>query len=112
MCLVLLAHRARADLPFVAALNRDEFFARPTAPARFWEDHPPVLAGRDLKAGPQAMSTWGGIARDGRFAFLTNYRDPRARKPGAPSRGGIVARFLANPLSAERALARSRLSAS
>lgn len=91
MCLILLAWRAHPDYPLVVAANRDEFFARPTSPAAFWPDTPQVLAGRDLDAG----GTWLGVARNGRFAALTNYRDPAHNKRGAPSRGELVSRFLA-----------------
>ena len=44
----------------------------PTAIADFWEDHPTILAGRDLLQ----MGTWLGVTKGGRFAALTNYRDP------------------------------------
>lgn len=90
MCLILLAWRAHRRYPLVVAANRDEFFVRPTAPARFWDDAPQVLAGRDLEAG----GAWLGITRGGRFAALTNFRDPERNRPGAPSRGELVASFL------------------
>jgi uncharacterized protein with NRDE domain len=90
MCLILLAHRMHPDYPLVLAANRDEFYVRATAPAAFWEDAPHVLAGRDLEAG----GTWLGLTRSGRWAALTNYRDPPAARPGRPSRGVLVANFL------------------
>lgn len=90
MCLILVAWRIHADYPLVVAANRDEFFARPTAPAAFWQDAPQLLAGRDLEAG----GTWMGFTRDGRFAALTNFRDPAQNRSDAPSRGGLVADFL------------------
>ncbi|MCF8198821.1 MAG: NRDE family protein [Sulfuritalea sp.] len=90
MCLILLAWQVHPDYPLVVAANRDEFFARPTAPAAFWTDTPQLLAGRDLEAG----GTWMGFSRSGRFAALTNYRDPSQNRSGAPSRGGLVAEFL------------------
>ena len=89
MCLILAAWRAVEGVPLVVAANRDEFHARPAAPAQFWEDIPAILAGRDL----QAMGTWMGVARNGRFAAVTNYRG--AREPSAPhSRGALVTGFL------------------
>lgn len=91
MCLILVAWRVHADYPLVVAANRDEFFARPTAPAAFWKEAPQVLAGRDLDAG----GTWMGVTRCGRFAALTNFRDPSQNRKGVPSRGGLVAGFLA-----------------
>lgn len=95
VCLVLVAWQVRRDFPLVVAANRDEFHARRTAGAGFWPDHPSVLAGRDLEAG----GTWLGVSRDGaggyKFAALTNYRDPARHRPDAPSRGRLVADFLA-----------------
>ena len=90
MCLVLLAWHAHPDYPLVVAANRDEFYVRPTAPAAFWDDSPAVLAGRDLEAG----GTWLGVTRTGRFAALTNFRDPSRKKARTPSRGRLVSEFL------------------
>ncbi len=90
MCLVVFGWKARPGLTLAVAANRDEFLRRPTARAAFWADAPGVLAGRDLEAG----GTWLGITRRGRFAFVTNHRDPRSRIEGAPSRGGLVTEFL------------------
>lgn len=95
MCLILVAWQAHPDYPLVVAANRDEFYARRTASADFWPDHPQILAGRDL----EASGTWLGITRCGRFAALTNYRDPARHKPQAPSRGQLVADFLAGNAS-------------
>ena len=89
MCLILLAWRAHAAFPLAVAANRDEFHARRAAAAAFWGDRPAVLAGRDL----EALGTWMGVARNGRFAAVTNYRG--AREPSAEeSRGALVTRFL------------------
>jgi uncharacterized protein with NRDE domain len=89
MCLILLAWRVHPEYPLIVAANRDEFHARPAAPAAFWSDHPSILAGRDL----EARGTWMGVSRNGKFAAVTNYRgafEPRA----AESRGALVTRFL------------------
>lgn len=89
MCLILLAWRAHPALTLAVAANRDEFHGRPAAPAAFWADRPSLLGGRDL----EAMGTWMGIARSGRFAAVTNYRG--AKEPSAgESRGALVTRFL------------------
>ena len=90
MCLILIAHDAHSDFPLVIAANRDEYYQRPTARAGFWQDHPRILAGRDL----ECMGTWLGVTRGGRFAALTNFRDPRERKTDAPSRGQLVSDYL------------------
>lgn len=86
MCLIVVGWRAHPDYPLVVAANRDEFLVRAAVPAHWWTDAPDLLAGRDLEAG----GTWMGVSRDGRFAALTNYRDPSLRRPGAPSRGTLV----------------------
>lgn len=92
MCLILVAWQSHAGLPLVVAANRDEFLARRSASADFWADQPQIVAGRDLEAG----GTWLGLTRTGRFAALTNYRDPGRHQPQAPSRGKLVADFLAS----------------
>jgi uncharacterized protein with NRDE domain len=90
VCLIALAWKTLGPYRLIVAANRDEYFGRPAAPAGFWDDHPNVLAGRDLEAG----GTWLGITLDGRFAALTNYRNPADRKTGAPTRGALVSEFL------------------
>ena len=102
MCLIFVAWRAHPDYPLVVAANRDEFFARPAAEAGWWPDAPSVFAGRDLEAG----GTWLGLDRDGRFAGLTNFRDPQRNRDGTPSRGALVADFLRGRESTAEALAR------
>lgn len=89
MCLITLAWQSHPDYPLIVAANRDEFYGRPTLPARFWPEAPQLLAGRDLAAG----GTWLGVTRQGRFAALTNYRDPAA-PVGERSRGLLVSAFL------------------
>jgi uncharacterized protein with NRDE domain len=90
MCLILVAWRVHPNFPCVVAANRDEYFGRPTAEADWWAEPGDILAGRDLQAG----GTWLGVTRAGRFAALTNFRDPAAIKPDAPSRGTLVTGFL------------------
>ena len=97
MCLILLAWQVHPEYPLVVAANRDEFFARPTAPAAFWSDNSTVLAGRDLSAG----GTWMGVTRNGRFAALTNHRSTPKLSADAPSRGSMVANFLKGAESPE-----------
>jgi uncharacterized protein with NRDE domain len=90
MCLVLIAWRGNSKYPCVVAANRDELHSRPAAPAQWWRSQPPILAGQDLKGG----GTWLGVTRSGRFAALTNYRDPEQRREGGPSRGTLVTSIL------------------
>ena len=86
MCLIVLGWQVHADYPLIVAANRDEYLDRPASPAHWWNDAPDLLAGRDLEAG----GTWMGLNRSGRFAALTNYRDPEQRRTGLPSRGLLV----------------------
>lgn len=90
MCFIVFAYDCHPDYLLVLAANRDEYYARPTAPACFWDDAPHMLAGRDMKQS----GTWMGINLRGRFAALTNYRDPASFKPDAPSRGNLVKGYL------------------
>ncbi len=96
MCLIVLAWRARPDLPLIVAANRDEFHARPAERAGFWKDHPQILAGRDLEAG----GSWMGVSRSGRFAAITNYRGGRDAN-AKESRGALVTAFLASELNSK-----------
>jgi uncharacterized protein with NRDE domain len=101
MCLVLVVWRVHPRYPCLVAANRDEFHARPTARAEWWPDRPQILAGRDLEAG----GTWLGVTRMGRFAALTNYRDPeQPRRATAPSRGALVTSMLESGASVAEGL--------
>jgi len=97
MCLLIFAHRTDPRLPLVLAANRDEFHARPTAASRFWPDQPGLLAGRDLEQG----GTWMGITRSGRFAAITNYRDPARTAPSPRSRGELPLAYLTGEMTPE-----------
>lgn len=95
MCLIVFSWDPRAAYPLLLAANRDEFHARPSAPAAFWDDHPQILAGRDLEAG----GTWLGVSTRGRIAAVTNVRDPEAGERAAPcSRGDLTRDFLTSAL--------------
>jgi uncharacterized protein with NRDE domain len=82
MCLILLAWQTHPEFPLVVAANRDEFYARPSAAAGRWPADPRILGGRDLEAG----GTWLGLREDGRFAAVTNVREPGAPKNQLVSR--------------------------
>lgn len=96
MCVIYFSFGQRVDYPLVLLANRDEFYDRPTAPAERWDDAPQIFAGRDLVAG----GTWLGVTDSGRFAAVTNYRNPDAAK-GSRSRGSLVADFLRSSEPAE-----------
>lgn len=97
MCLIVFAWQICPDSPLIAAANRDEFYARPTAPAGWWDDHPDVYAGRDL----QNHGTWMGITKSGRFAAVTNVRNGTPSRADALSRGLLVAGYLAGEAGPE-----------
>ncbi|KAJ7960148.1 Transport and Golgi organization 2-like protein [Quillaja saponaria] len=79
---------AHALYPFLLFLNRDEYHSRPTKPLAWWEGER-ILGGRDGLAG----GTWLASTRDGRVAFLTNFRE--IQMLSAPkSRGDLPVRFL------------------
>ena len=104
MCLILIANDVHPRYRLILAANRDEFYDRPTAAAAYWDDVPQLFAGRDLVHG----GTWLGITRSGRFAALTNYREPHAVKRDAPSRGELVSGFLESGTGAREYLERLR----
>lgn len=100
MCLMLFAYDYHPQYKLVMAQNRDEYLDRPTLPAEFWLESPEILAGKDLRQG----GTWMGLTKNGRFAALTNYRDPLHTYPLAPSRGHLVHQYLESDLAPERYL--------
>jgi uncharacterized protein with NRDE domain len=96
MCVVFLALNAHPNHRLLLIANRDEFFERPTLNLHRWPDFPHIRGGRDLLGG----GTWLGITDAGRFAAVTNFRDPIA-KTGPESRGELVASFLTSDLPPE-----------
>lgn len=96
MCLLALAWQCHPRYPLIFAGNRDEFHARPAAAASWWPEAPDVFGGRDLEAG----GTWLGLRRDGRFAVVTNFREPDRRPAGKRTRGALTTRFLAGSMTA------------
>lgn len=101
MCLLFHCRDADEKLPFILLANRDEFYERPTRAAEFWSENPEVLAGRDLRR----HGTWLGITRTGRWAALTNFREP-SRASFERSRGDIVRDYLTGDCSARDFAAR------
>jgi uncharacterized protein with NRDE domain len=102
MCLIVFAWRLVQGTPLVAVGNRDEFYDRQAAPAGWWPDYPDLFAGRDLRSG----GTWLGVTRTGRFAAVTNIRNPAMLKPVAPTRGALVSDFLTGSASAREYISR------
>ncbi|WP_163576919.1 NRDE family protein [Halomonas faecis] len=87
MCLIVFRFAPGTPVPLRLVANRDEFHARPAAPLGVWEEAPDIVGGRDLEAG----GTWLAVHRRGRFAAVTNVRDPALKVASdAPSRGQLV----------------------
>lgn len=95
MCLILFSFQQHNDYPLVLTANRDEFYRRPTQPAHWWPDSS-IFAGRDL----QAMGTWLGITRYGRFAAITNVREAGKQVTTLRSRGELTRDYLESSASA------------
>ncbi len=93
MCLVGLSLLPTPEIACVIASNRDELHARPARELHEWPDQD-VIAGKDELAG----GTWMGVSKRGRYAAITNFRHPSARRSGA-SRGQLPLRYLTGDLS-------------
>lgn len=102
MCLIALLFEPSSETPLTVLANRDEFYRRRAAPLSWWKNTP-ILAGKDLGyrswwtpwAKPTlGLGTWLGVNRSGRFAALTNVREPYVTTYQTKSRGLLVSRFL------------------
>ncbi|MEX0963205.1 MAG: NRDE family protein [Pseudohongiellaceae bacterium] len=101
MCLIIFAYQSDPRFPLVVAANRDELYTRPSAQADLWTDENSrveLLSGRDLLAG----GTWLGVTQQGRFAAVTNIRDPSLTEPKPRSRGDLTRQFLAGDATPEQ----------
>ena len=97
MCLILFAWQQHPEFPLIVAANRDEFFHRPSESIKPWAERTNIIAGRDLESG----GTWLGISLAGRFAAVTNYREPGFSLENPISRGLLVSNFLESDVSAD-----------
>jgi uncharacterized protein with NRDE domain len=100
MCLIAFAYQASKRYPLIIAANRDEYLDRPTAPLALWQSPQgtTIASGRDLRDG----GTWMGFTPAGRFAMLTNVRNPAAAMPNNPiSRGQLALSWLESISSAQ-----------
>ena len=119
MCLILFAYRVCDERPLVVAANRDEFYARPSRAAHWWDDGAAdgdsheaprggpvpvdsrpqsgrVFGGRDL----EAHGTWLAVSSDGRLAAVTNWTEDRNAPKPPGSRGDLPRSFLTGEQSA------------
>lgn len=95
MCTYLFAYKNHPKYNFIFLGNRDEYNNRPSLRTNFWASHPNVLAGIDLEKG----GTWAGITKEGRMAFVTNYRDFSMPRNSILSRGYLPREFLISSIS-------------
>ena len=90
MCLIAIAWKHHPHYALALIANRDEFHARPTAPAGFDPDAPHVYGGRDLQAG----GSWLQVSTRDRLAAVTNVRAGRNPETAPRSRGALVRDFV------------------
>ena len=95
MCLIVFSYQENKESSkafpgsLILAANRDEYYERPTESMHWWESEG-VLAGKDLQAG----GTWLAISDDGRFAAITNYKEPTNGNTDLKSRGELVSNYI------------------
>jgi len=106
MCLIFLSINQHSNYKLIVAANRDEFYARRTKAAEFWNNQPMILGGCDLEAVKPdgTCGTWMAMNKSGRIAMVTNYRDLKNLKTVAPSRGHLVTDFLLSNESPDKYL--------
>src|SRR2546429_8313168 len=61
-----------------------------------WPPPAALIAGRDLRA----QGAWLAVDRERRFGVVTNFRELQPPRPGAPSRGELIPRYLNAPAPA------------
>jgi uncharacterized protein with NRDE domain len=89
MCLIAIAWRCHPRYRLALIANRDEYHARPAAPAGPDPELPCVYGGRDLQQG----GSWLMVSRRRRLAAVTNVRSGPAAEPMPRSRGALVRGF-------------------
>lgn len=89
MCITALAWQLLPDRPVFLMSNRDEFYARAATPLGEWVDSA-IIAGQDCVS----QGTWLGMTKQGKWAVLTNYREPQSAQAHDRSRGLLVTDYL------------------
>ena len=92
VCTLALYFRCFDAYPILVAANRDEHFDRPSAPPALLEGEPPIIAGKDLRAG----GTWLGVNELGLTVGILNRRINGDALPAtvARSRGALCMELL------------------
>ncbi|PKI66527.1 hypothetical protein CRG98_013091 [Punica granatum] len=90
MCIAVFLWRCHPLYQFFLLHNRDEYHDRPAEALAWWDSEGvQILGGRDVLAG----GTWLACSRNGRLAFITNFREVE-KIPQAKTRGDLPVRFL------------------
>ncbi|GEK34897.1 NRDE family protein [Kurthia sibirica] len=97
MCIISLQFDPQGDTPLIVLANRDEFYARASLQAHYWDEQPTIFGGRDVERG----GSWLALTNNGRFAAVTNYRDFTLEPVGEKSRGDLVSHFISSDITAE-----------
>ncbi len=106
MCTVIIHRAPEAPWPTLIAANRDEMSNRSWhPPARHWDDHPHVIAGKDEEAG----GTWMGVNDDGLLAAVLNRPGSLGPAKGKRSRGELPLEALSHSEAKEAAEALAHL---
>lgn len=97
MCMLVVARKVHPRYPLVVVANRDEVLARPTEALHEWTTERDgvdgIVAGRDVTAG----GTWLALTPGGRFAAVTNVREPDVSSTAPASRGELPVDALTGP---------------
>lgn len=94
MCIAALAWQILPDRPVFLVSNRDEFYGRAATPLAEWVDSS-IIAGQDCVS----HGTWLGMTKQGRWAVITNYREPPSDQLFERSRGLLVTDYLSGDMS-------------
>ena len=97
MCLLALCFQEFDAYPLVVAANRDEYYARPSAPPQVLGENPVIYGGKDLKAG----GTWLGVNEYGLVVGILNRRSAVDEQQDLRSRGLLCRDLLSRRSTAE-----------
>lgn len=89
MCIAAFAWQVLPGNPLFLISNRDEFYYREALPLAEWVDSQ-IIAGQDVSS----HGTWLGINKQGKWAIITNFREPNKGGTHERSRGLLVTDYL------------------
>ncbi|MCL2744955.1 MAG: NRDE family protein [Planctomycetaceae bacterium] len=98
MGILAIQYQMLPDSPFLLALNREEYYTRPSLGPKIQSGRPRVVCGVDKKAG----GTWAGVNQFGLFVAVINC--PKRKLSDEPRSRGILCKELLQSRDAEEAL--------